>query len=69
MIKSKEEFINRFQRMAEEQADIIRPKDRESWLKNWFEREWQDYVKWYKEEYPKKYEESLTLEQLYRLNH
>ena len=69
MIKSKEEFIHRFQRMAEEQADIIRPKDRESWLKNWFEREWQDYVKWYKEEYPKKYEESLTLEQLYRLNH
>ena len=69
MIKSKEEFIKRFQSMAEEQADIIRPKDREAWLEKWFEREWQNHVKWYREQYPQKYRESLTLEQLYRLDH
>ena len=69
MIKSKEEFIKQFARMAEEEADVICPKNREAWIANWFETKWQEHVKWYKEQYPKKYEESLTLEQLYRLNH
>lgn len=69
MITSKTEFINRFRDMAERDADIVCPKDREAYLENWFEHQWQEHLRWYKEEYPKKYRESLTLEQLYRLDH
>lgn len=35
----------------------------------WLEYEWIKHVDWYKNEYPKKFLESLTLEQLYRFNH
>ena len=69
MITSKTEFINRFRDMAERDADMVCPKDREAYLENWFEYHWQEHLRWYKDEYPKKYRESLTLEQLYRLDH
>lgn len=69
MIKSKEEFINQFRRMAEEEADIIRPKNREAYIENWFEYHWQEHIKWHQEHDEEAFRASLTLEQLYRLDH
>lgn len=67
MIRSFDEFKQHFQRRAMEDCEVIQPRDPKAYLENWFEREWQDYQRWYKEQYPKLYIESLTLDQLARL--
>lgn len=69
MITNKQKFIEHFRELAERDADLYRPKDREAYLANWLDRQWEAYVLWYKEKYPKAYRDSLTLEQLYRLDH
>ena len=69
MITNKQEFIAKFHDMAEREADEIRPRNRQAFIEGWFESEWERYQRWYREEYPKAFRESLTLEQLYRLDH
>ena len=67
MIKTFDKFCEHFRDLANRDADLIKPTDRQAYLKNWFESEWSKYLLWYKEQYPKKYVESLTLEQIARL--
>ena len=69
MITTKEEFVKKFSGLAERDADMICPKNREAYLECWFDSEWEKYQEWYKKEYPKAFRESLTLEQLWRLDH
>lgn len=69
MITSKQEFIAKFQNLAEREADEIRPKNREAFIERWFESEWEKYQQWYRDNYSQMIRDSLTLEQLYRLDH
>lgn len=63
---SKAEFFYKFYSMAVSEIEKYKLS---SSVAEYLEFEWIKYLDWYKNEYPKKFLESLTLEQLYRFNH
>lgn len=59
-------FFANFRRMAEEQKEICRMTKS---VEDILEQMWEDNQKWHRENDARVYRESLTLEQLYRLDH
>lgn len=63
---TKTEFFKNFRHMAEEQKEICRMSKS---VEEILEQMWEDNQKWHKENDERVFRESLTLEQLYRLDH
>lgn len=65
-MKTKQQFFYEFYSMAVREIEEYRLS---SSVAEWLEVEYERHVKWHKENDERVYRESLTLEQLYRLDH
>ena len=68
-METKEQFNKKYLAMAEREADIINPKNREKYIQDWLENRYAETVEWHKKNDRRVFLESCTLEQLYVLNH
>lgn len=64
--QEKEKFFKRFRYQAEEHKEICRSKRT---VEEILESMWQENLEWHRKNDERNYRDSLTLEQLYRLEH